>query len=91
MNADAIREFLRREPFEPFVIRMSNGEARLLFRYPCTPRFSAGHLMRSWRSAAVGSLTRRSRKLCATLSKLLGSGQVVRCGNRSTNQASSCG
>ena len=26
MNADAIREFLRREPFEPFVIRMSNGE-----------------------------------------------------------------
>jgi hypothetical protein len=27
MNADAIREFLRREPFEPFVIRMSNGEA----------------------------------------------------------------
>ncbi|MFM8495433.1 MAG: hypothetical protein ACKOEM_07885 [Planctomycetia bacterium] len=27
MTADAIREFLRREPFEPFVIRMSNGEA----------------------------------------------------------------
>ena len=27
MNADAIRDFLRREPFEPFVIRMSNGEA----------------------------------------------------------------
>lgn len=26
MNADAIREFLRREPFEPFVIRLSNGE-----------------------------------------------------------------
>jgi hypothetical protein len=26
MNADAIREFLRREPFEPFAIRMSNGE-----------------------------------------------------------------
>jgi hypothetical protein len=26
MNADAIREFLHREPFEPFVIRMSNGE-----------------------------------------------------------------
>jgi hypothetical protein len=26
MNADAIREFLRRQPFEPFVIRMSNGE-----------------------------------------------------------------
>ena len=27
MYADAIREFVRREPFEPFVIRMSNGEA----------------------------------------------------------------
>ena len=26
MNADAIRDYLRREPFEPFVIRMSNGE-----------------------------------------------------------------
>jgi len=26
MNADTIREYLRREPFEPFVIRMSNGE-----------------------------------------------------------------
>jgi hypothetical protein len=26
MTADSIREFLRREPFEPFVIRMSNGE-----------------------------------------------------------------
>lgn len=27
MNADAIRELLQRRPFEPFVIRMSNGEA----------------------------------------------------------------
>ena len=27
MNADAIREFLNRRPFEPFVIRMSDGEA----------------------------------------------------------------
>ena len=27
MYADAIREFVRREPFEPFVIRMSNGES----------------------------------------------------------------
>ena len=27
MNADAIREFVRREPFEPFVIRTSNGES----------------------------------------------------------------
>jgi len=26
MNADAIREFLYRKPFEPFVIRMPNGE-----------------------------------------------------------------
>jgi hypothetical protein len=26
MNAEAIRGYLRREPFEPFVIRMSNGE-----------------------------------------------------------------
>ena len=26
MNADSIRDFLRREPFEPFVIRLSNGE-----------------------------------------------------------------
>jgi len=27
MNAETIKEYLRREPFEPFVIRMSNGEA----------------------------------------------------------------
>jgi len=33
MNADAIREFLRREPFEPFVIRMSNGEVHEI-RHP---------------------------------------------------------
>lgn len=26
MNADTIREFARRQPFEPFVIRLSNGE-----------------------------------------------------------------
>ncbi|MEI6239021.1 MAG: hypothetical protein WCR51_01395 [Planctomycetia bacterium] len=26
MNPDTIREFLRRQPFEPFAIRMSNGE-----------------------------------------------------------------
>jgi len=26
MNADTIRDYLRREPFEPFVIRLSNGE-----------------------------------------------------------------
>lgn len=33
MNADSIREFLRREPFEPFVIRMSNGESHQV-RHP---------------------------------------------------------
>ena len=27
MNAETIRDYMRREPFEPFVIRMSNGEA----------------------------------------------------------------
>ncbi len=27
MNADTVREHLRRKPFEPFVIRMSNGES----------------------------------------------------------------
>jgi hypothetical protein len=26
MNPETIRAFLRREPFEPFIIRMSNGE-----------------------------------------------------------------
>ena len=26
MNADTIKDYLRREPFEPFVIRLSNGE-----------------------------------------------------------------
>jgi hypothetical protein len=26
MSPDTIRDYLRREPFEPFVIRMSNGE-----------------------------------------------------------------
>lgn len=33
MNADTIRDFLRREPFESFVIRLSNGEAHEI-RYP---------------------------------------------------------
>jgi hypothetical protein len=27
MNGDAIREWLNRRPFDPFVIRLSNGEA----------------------------------------------------------------
>jgi hypothetical protein len=33
MNAETIREHLRREPFEPFVIRMSNGETHEI-RHP---------------------------------------------------------
>jgi len=35
MNADAIREFLRREPFEPFVIRLSNGETHEVRQPEC--------------------------------------------------------
>lgn len=33
MNADTIRDYLRRQPFEAFVIRMSNGEAHEI-RHP---------------------------------------------------------
>ncbi len=33
MNVETIREYLRREPFEPFVIRMSNGETHEI-RHP---------------------------------------------------------
>jgi hypothetical protein len=33
MCPDTIRDHLRREPFEPFVIRMSNGEAHEI-RHP---------------------------------------------------------
>ena len=33
MNVDMLREYLRREPFEPFVIRMSNGEVHEI-RHP---------------------------------------------------------
>jgi hypothetical protein len=33
MNADTIRDSLRREPFEPFVIRMSNGQVQEI-RHP---------------------------------------------------------
>ena len=35
MNADAIREFLSRRPFEPFVIRMSNGEVHEVLHPEC--------------------------------------------------------
>lgn len=52
MNAEAIRELLRRQPFEPFEVHLSNGEvhpvrhpevaflagARLLLYYPETDR-----------------------------------------------------
>jgi hypothetical protein len=27
MNAETIREYIHRQPFEPFVIRLSNGES----------------------------------------------------------------
>lgn len=33
MSPDTIRDYLRREPFEPFVIRMSNGEVHEI-RHP---------------------------------------------------------
>jgi len=33
MNMDSIREFIRREPFEPFVIRLSSGESHAV-RHP---------------------------------------------------------
>ncbi len=33
MNAETIRELLRRQPFEPFEMRMTNGEAHQV-RHP---------------------------------------------------------
>lgn len=33
MNAETIKEYLRREPFEPFVVRMLNGEVHEI-RHP---------------------------------------------------------
>jgi hypothetical protein len=35
MNADTIREFIVRSPFEPFVIRMSNGESHEVHHPEC--------------------------------------------------------
>jgi hypothetical protein len=35
MNAETIREYLRREPFEPFTIRMSNGETHEVHHPEC--------------------------------------------------------
>ena len=35
MNADTIREFVLRRPFEPFVIRMSSGESHEVHHPEC--------------------------------------------------------
>jgi hypothetical protein len=35
MTMESIREFIRREPFEPFVIRLSNGEAHDVLHPEC--------------------------------------------------------
>lgn len=35
MNVETLREFVRRQPFEPFVIRMSNGEFHEILHPEC--------------------------------------------------------
>jgi hypothetical protein len=35
MTMSAIREFIRREPFQPFVIRLSNGESHEVHHPEC--------------------------------------------------------
>ncbi len=35
MNVETLREFVRRQPFEPFVIRMSNGEVHEILYPEC--------------------------------------------------------
>jgi hypothetical protein len=35
MSMESIREFIRREPFEPFVIRLSNGESHEVHHPEC--------------------------------------------------------
>jgi hypothetical protein len=59
MNAEAIRELLRRRPFEPFEVHMTNGEVylvqhpeqaflagtRLLIYYPETDRLAWGSIL----------------------------------------------
>ncbi|MFM8494378.1 MAG: hypothetical protein ACKOEM_02480 [Planctomycetia bacterium] len=35
MNVETLREFVRRQPFEPFVIRMSNGEVHEILHPEC--------------------------------------------------------
>ena len=35
MTMESIREFIRREPFEPFVVRLSSGEAHEILHPEC--------------------------------------------------------
>ncbi len=35
MNTDTVREYTRRQPFEPFVIRLSNGETHEVRHQEC--------------------------------------------------------
>lgn len=35
MSMESIREFIRREPFEPFVIRLSDGESHEVHHPEC--------------------------------------------------------
>jgi hypothetical protein len=35
MNSEAIRELLKREPFEPFEVRLSNGDAHVVKHPEC--------------------------------------------------------
>jgi hypothetical protein len=44
MNAETIRELLRRQPFEAFAIRMSNGDAHEI-RHPKTVMIVGGRLV----------------------------------------------
>jgi len=35
MNSDAIRELLKRQPFEPFEVRLSNGDVHVVKHPEC--------------------------------------------------------
>lgn len=35
MNADAVRDFIRRQPFEPFRLKMSNGDVHDVHHPEC--------------------------------------------------------
>jgi hypothetical protein len=35
MNSEAIRELLKRQPFEPFEVRLSNGDVQLVKHPEC--------------------------------------------------------